>query len=121
MRNEFHGYDRGHGPHAHHGGGRRMHHGPWFGGWHHGGGREYFRHGGGGRGRGPFGGRHGGWGGPGGPPWHGMRERLERGLLRYVILDVLSDGPKHGYEIIKRLEERTGGRYAPSPGTLYPT
>jgi len=46
---------------------------------------------------------------------------MERGLLRYIILDVLRDGPKHGYEIIKTLEERTGGRYAPSPGTLYPT
>ena len=42
-------------------------------------------------------------------------------MLRYVILDVLRDGPKHGYEIIKHLEERTGGRYSPSPGTLYPT
>ena len=42
-------------------------------------------------------------------------------MLRYVILDLLRDGPKHGYEIIKDLEERTGGRYSPSPGTLYPT
>jgi DNA-binding PadR family transcriptional regulator len=50
-----------------------------------------------------------------------MRERLERGLLRYVLLYVLKDSPKHGYEIIKYLEENTGGRYAPSPGTLYPT
>jgi len=38
-----------------------------------------------------------------------------------VILDLLGDSPKHGYEIIKLLEERTGGRYSPSPGTLYPT
>jgi DNA-binding PadR family transcriptional regulator len=36
-------------------------------------------------------------------------------------MDVLKDGPKHGYEIIKELEERTQGRYSPSPGTLYPT
>ncbi len=42
-------------------------------------------------------------------------------MLRYVILSVLRDGPKHGYEIIKQLEERTQGRYSPSPGTLYPT
>src|SRR3982074_1418623 len=52
---------------------------------------------------------------------HGGRERLERGMLRYVILYVLRDGPKHGYEVIKHLEERTGGFYSPSPGTLYPT
>ncbi len=49
------------------------------------------------------------------------RERLERGMLRYVILDVLSNGPGHGYEIIKQLDEQTQGRYTPSPGTLYPT
>jgi DNA-binding PadR family transcriptional regulator len=36
-------------------------------------------------------------------------------------MDVLKDGPKHGYEIIKQLEERTQGIYSPSPGTLYPT
>ncbi len=46
---------------------------------------------------------------------------MERGMLRYVILGVLNEGPKHGYEVIKVLEERTGGRYSPSPGTLYPT
>jgi DNA-binding PadR family transcriptional regulator len=51
----------------------------------------------------------------------GGRDRVERGALRYVLLDALRDGPKHGYEIIKSLEERTGGAYAPSPGTVYPT
>ena len=81
-------------------------------GWDRGPGRE-----GGEQWRGPFGGHWGGHqgGGPGG------RERLERGMLRHVILDVLRDGPHHGYEIIKQVEERTGGRYSPSPGTLYPT
>jgi DNA-binding PadR family transcriptional regulator len=44
-----------------------------------------------------------------------------RGEARYVLLDALRDGPKHGYEIIKHLEERSGGEYAPSPGTVYPT
>ena len=34
---------------------------------------------------------------------------------------MLKDGPKHGYEVIKQLEEKTGGQYSPSPGTLYPT
>jgi DNA-binding PadR family transcriptional regulator len=37
-----------------------------------------------------------------------------------VVLDVVYDTPKHGYEIIKEIEERTQGRYAPSPGTIYP-
>ena len=69
----------------------------------------------------PWGGRHGGHGGPGAFGFAGGRERLERGLLRYIILAELKDGPKHGYEIIKSLEEKTRGRYSPSPGTLYPT
>lgn len=51
----------------------------------------------------------------------GRRERVERGMLRYLLLDALHHGPKHGYEIIKWLEEKTYGRYAPSPGTVYPT
>lgn len=103
-----HGHDHGHGPHDRQRWGRG---GPF---------------GGPGQGRGPqdwFGGdnwgRGGLFGGPGGPG--GGRERLQRGLLRHVILSVLKDGPQHGYEIIKQLEDRTGGRYAPSPGTLYPT
>ncbi|GHO99438.1 hypothetical protein KSF_094860 [Reticulibacter mediterranei] len=51
----------------------------------------------------------------------GRRERVERGMLRYLLLDALRDGPKHGYETIRWLEEQTYGRYAPSPGTVYPT
>ncbi|GLV60637.1 hypothetical protein KDH_74560 [Dictyobacter sp. S3.2.2.5] len=47
--------------------------------------------------------------------------RVERGMLRYLLLDALRHGPKHGYEMIKWLEEQTHGRYAPSPGTVYPT
>ena len=42
-------------------------------------------------------------------------------MPRYILLDALRDGPKHGYEIIKTLEERSGGKYVPSPGTVYPT
>ncbi len=49
------------------------------------------------------------------------RERVERGMLRYLLLDALRSGPKHGYEISKWLEEQTYGRYVPSPGTVYPT
>jgi caffeoyl-CoA O-methyltransferase len=51
----------------------------------------------------------------------GRRERVERGMLRYLLLDALRHGPKRGYEMIKWLEEQTHGRYAPSPGTVYPT
>lgn len=46
---------------------------------------------------------------------------FEQGDLRLVILRLLEEKPRHGYEIIKKLEERSGGRYAPSPGTVYPT
>jgi DNA-binding PadR family transcriptional regulator len=46
---------------------------------------------------------------------------FEQGDLKYVILRLLEEKPRHGYEIIKDLEERFGGAYAPSPGTVYPT
>jgi DNA-binding PadR family transcriptional regulator len=60
-------------------------------------------------------GRHGG--GPRGP--RGPRAR--RGDIRFALLAALGDGPTHGYELIQRLEERTGGRWKPSPGSVYPT
>lgn len=63
--------------------------------------------------RGQHGGRHGRRG--------GGRGRAKRGEARIILLDVLRDGPKHGYEMIKTLEERSGGQYVPSPGTVYPT
>ncbi|HET6382880.1 MAG TPA: PadR family transcriptional regulator [Armatimonadota bacterium] len=46
---------------------------------------------------------------------------MERGSLRPILLDILRDAPRHGYEIIKAFEERSGGQYAPSPGAVYPT
>jgi len=46
---------------------------------------------------------------------------FEQGDLKYVILQMLAEKPRHGYEIIKELEERFGGTYAPSAGTVYPT
>src|SRR5438128_12113596 len=49
------------------------------------------------------------------------RQIFERGDLKYVILDQLKDKPPHGYELIKALEARFGGFYAPSPGDVYPT
>ena len=46
---------------------------------------------------------------------------LEHGDLRLLVLDLLSQQPRHGYDIIKAIEELTGGAYAPSPGVVYPT
>lgn len=61
--------------------------------------------------------------------WGGQRGRFrgrggrmfEQGDLKYVILRLLEEKPRHGYDIIKELEERSGGAYSPSPGTVYPT
>ena len=65
------------------------------------------------------------WGaGRGGPGrgWRGRAGRIfEQGDLKYVILRLLDEKPRHGYEIIKELEERFSGAYSPSPGTVYPT
>lgn len=54
---------------------------------------------------------------------HGHRrgQVFERGALKYVILDLISKKPRHGYEIIREFEELSGGCYIPSPGTIYPT
>jgi DNA-binding PadR family transcriptional regulator len=41
--------------------------------------------------------------------------------LRYVLLRLISEQPRHGYELIKAIEERFGGLYSPSPGVVYPT
>ena len=46
---------------------------------------------------------------------------FEKGDLKYVILDLLKDKPRHGYEIIRELEERFHGFYSPSAGSVYPT
>ncbi len=46
---------------------------------------------------------------------------FEQGDLKYVILKLLEEKPRHGYEIIKELEEQSGGAYSPSAGTVYPT
>ena len=46
---------------------------------------------------------------------------FQKGDLKYVILDLIKDKPRYGYEIIRALEERSLGFYAPSPGVVYPT
>lgn len=64
-----------------------------------------------------FGDEGSGWG-------HRRRSRrrmFESGELRLVLLKLIADEPRHGYDLIKAIEELTGGRYAPSPGVVYPT
>ena len=59
------------------------------------------------------------------PPPGGRRGPRGRmfagGELRLVLLKLIADESRHGYELIKAIEEMTGGRYAPSPGVVYPT
>ena len=75
--------------------------------------------------RGPFGPE--GPFGPGGPfgsdgPRHGRRGRrmFDRNELRLVLLRIIADQPRHGYDLIMALEELSGGQYSPSPGVIYP-
>ena len=75
--------------------------------------------------------RHFGWNafgfgfGPRGAFWAGPRWRrrqwFESGDMKYVILQLLKDKPRHGYEVMKELEDQLHGCYSPSPGTVYPT
>ena len=58
-------------------------------------------------------------GGRGGP--RGRRRMFEGGQLRLVLLKLIADEPRHGYELIKAIEDLTEGDYAPSPGIVYPT
>ncbi len=68
--------------------------------------------------------RHWGpWGGPWGN-WMGMGRWgrfFAPGELRLALLSLLKDGPKHGYELMKTLEAKTGGTYKASAGAVYPT
>lgn len=87
-------------------------HGMRRGGWGHGGfGGSGFGGGWGGRGRG---GRDGEGRGP-------RRRMFDSGELRLVLLKLIADEPRHGYDLIRQIEELTGGAYAPSPGVVYPT
>jgi DNA-binding PadR family transcriptional regulator len=78
----------------------------------------------------------GGWQGNWGPfhfdfgdeGWSGGRGRgrrarrmFEGGELRLVLLKLIADEPRHGYDLIRAIEDLTGGEYAPSPGVIYPT
>jgi DNA-binding PadR family transcriptional regulator len=86
----------------------------WHGGWHrmmgrHGHGRGGHRHGG-------FFGRHG----RGGGDSFRMGRKLGAGDLQLLLLLLLQENPRHGYELIKEMEQRTSGYYSPSPGVIYP-
>ncbi len=87
-----------HEPHHHCAGGR---HGRWRG-----------RHG--------FGGRHG-RGMDGDDDMMRAGRMLAQGDLRLIALALIAEAPRHGYEIIKLLDEKTSGWYSPSPGIVYPT
>lgn len=92
-----------------------------------------FGRGPGGPGFGPRGGRggHGGPDGHGGPGGHGgghgggrgrgLGRFFAHGDLRLVVLHLIAEKPRHGYEIIKAIEDRVAGAYSPSPGVVYPT
>jgi len=67
------------------------------------------------------GGRHGGRFGEGGEDLMRARRMLAQGDLRLVALALITEAPRHGYEIIKLLEEKTSDWYSPSPGIVYPT
>ena len=66
-------------------------------------------------------------GGPpfGGPmrggPFGGGRGRRRRGDVRTAVLILLAEEPRNGYQLMQTIEERSGGRWRPSPGSVYPT
>jgi DNA-binding PadR family transcriptional regulator len=65
-------------------------------------------------------------GGPGsgrghGPRPHGGRFQMRRGIIRDAILGLLAEQPMHGYQVMQELAERSGGRWHPSAGSIYPT
>ncbi len=104
----MHGHQHGHGHGGRHGESRHEH---WGAGRH----RRHGRFGGFG-----FGGRHGGFG-EGGEDVMRARRMLVQGDLRLIALALIAEAPRHGYEIIKLLEEKTADWYSPSPGIVYPT
>jgi len=75
-----------------------------------------------GRHRHGFGGGRGGWRNDSdGDEMMRAGRMLAQGDLRLLALALIAEQPRHGYEIIKVLEDKTGGWYAPSPGIVYPT
>jgi DNA-binding PadR family transcriptional regulator len=52
---------------------------------------------------------------------HWREGHFQKGDLKYIVLDLLKEKPRYGYEIIRALEEQSYGLYTPSPGVVYPT
>lgn len=96
----FHRHDHHHQDHEHRGG-RSRHHDR----------REMRRGGFDDRHFGRHGHRHGG----------GRGRPFEQGELRFLLLQMIAESPRHGYELIKAIEDQMGGAYSPSPGVIYPT
>jgi len=55
--------------------------------------------------------------------FRGLRKEssFQKGDLKYILLDLIKDKPRHGYDIIRELEDQSYGFYKPSPGVIYPT
>ena len=70
---------------------------------------------------GPFNFDFGDEGWSGGRRGRRTRRMFEGGELRLVLLKLIADEPRHGYDLIRAIEDLTGGEYAPSPGVVYPT
>ncbi len=102
-----HDGDEGHGPHGHGRHGHRGGRGPEA--------RGDF----GGQFGGPFGFGRGGGGGAGGGP-RGRGRRARRGDIRTAALLLLAEEPRNGYQIMQEVQERSGGIWSPSPGSVYP-
>lgn len=62
-----------------------------------------------------------GFGGPEGFGPRGAGKRARRGNIRFAVLSLLADGPDNGFGLMKQIEERTGGTWKPSSGSMYPT
>jgi DNA-binding PadR family transcriptional regulator len=90
---------------------------PFHGGHHHGGHDQRFARREHGRDSQPFGRERLGRGGG----RFGLGRFFAHGDLRLVILHLIAEKPRHGYEVIKAIEERVAGAYSPSPGVVYPT
>ena len=67
----------------------------------------------------PFGLGFKGWGG--GPRGRRRTQMFESGEMKFVILRLIREKPRHGYEVMKALEEKFRGHYTPSAGSVYPT
>src|SRR4051794_38537649 len=74
-----------------------------------------------GPGHGPGFGPAGLFGGAGGPGFHGRRgRRARRGDVRAALLLLLAEEPRNGYQLMQEIEQRSGGVWRPSPGSVYP-